>query len=80
MMSEPTSDEDLSEAIRDLVKRGELDEGSPAYGAALKAIHGGYSSLTRMQRALYDKTIVPALQRRAEGLPSDPAKGGRSEK
>jgi hypothetical protein len=50
MMSEPTSDEGLSDAIRDLIKRGELDEGAPAYGVALQAIHGGYGSLTRMQR------------------------------
>ena len=46
-MTEPVSDKDLSDAIRDLVKRGELDEGAPAYGVALKAIHGGYNSLTR---------------------------------
>jgi hypothetical protein len=77
-MSEPTSDEDLSEAIRDLVKRGELDEGAPAFGAALQAMHGGYNSLSRMQRALYDRVIAPALQRRAERLSS--ATEGKSEK
>jgi hypothetical protein len=57
-------DRGLSEAIQDLIKRGELDEGAPAYGVALQAIHQGYDSLTRMQKVLYDRVVVPALKRR----------------
>jgi hypothetical protein len=63
-------DKELLEAIQDLIKRGELDEGAPAYGTALQVIHGGYASLTRMQRALYDRVVTPALERRSRDLAS----------
>jgi hypothetical protein len=58
------------ELLEDLIKRGELDEGAPAYGTALQVLHGGYDSLTRMQRALYDKVVAPALERRSRELTS----------
>jgi hypothetical protein len=57
-------DQKLDEAIEDLLKRGDLDRGAPAYGVALKVIHTGYESLTRMQKALYNAVVVPALQKR----------------
>lgn len=63
-------DKELLEAIQDLIKRGELDEGAPAYGTALQVIHGGYQSLTRMQRTLYDRVVTPALERRSRDLAS----------
>ena len=68
MTTTPSFDKELLEAIQDLIKRGELDEGAPAYGTALQVIHGGYDSLTRMQRALYDRVVTPALQRRSRDL------------
>jgi hypothetical protein len=57
-------DKPLAEAIETLLKYGDLDKGAPAYGVALKAIHNGYPSLTRMEKALYDRVVVPALERR----------------
>jgi hypothetical protein len=57
-------DKPLAEAIEALLKYGDLDKGAPAYGVALKAIHNGYPSLTRMEKALYDRVVVPALERR----------------
>jgi len=57
-------DQPLAEAIERLLKHGDLDKGAPAYGVALKAIHNGYPSLTRMEKALYDRVVVPALERR----------------
>ena len=63
-------DKELLEAIQDLIRRGELDEGAPAYGTALQVIHGGYESLTRMQRSLYDRVVTPALERRSRDLAS----------
>lgn len=61
-------DQQLSDAIETLLKHGDLDKGAPAYGVALKAIHNGYPSLTRMEKALYDRVVVPALERRSIGL------------
>jgi hypothetical protein len=60
-------DKPLAEAIETLLKYGDLDKGAPAYGVALKAIHNGYPSLTRMEKALYDRVVVPALERRRAG-------------
>ena len=64
-MAETGYDQALADAVQDLVQRGELDIGSPAYGVALKAIHVGLASLTRMERKLYDQKVVPALDRHA---------------
>ena len=57
-MNEPSPDANVSDAIRDLVRRGEIDEGAPAFNAALQVMHAGYGSLTRMQRKLYDRAIA----------------------
>jgi hypothetical protein len=58
-------DQQLNDAIETLLRHGDLDKGAPAYGVALKAIHLGYSSLTRMEKGLYDRVVVPALERRS---------------
>ena len=58
-------DRQLNDAIETLLQHGDLDKGAPAYGVALKAIHLGYPSLTRMEKALYDRVVVPALERRS---------------
>jgi hypothetical protein len=56
-------DQQLNDAIETLLRHGDLDKGAPAYGVALKAIHLGYS--TRMEKGLYDRVVVPALERRS---------------
>ena len=59
-------DKKLVEAIEDLLRRGDLDKGAPAYSVAQKIVHTGYDSLTRMQKVLYDLVIVPALKTHSE--------------
>jgi hypothetical protein len=71
-------DQQLHDAIETLLEHGDLDKGAPAYGVALKAIHLGYPSLTRMEKALYDRVIVPALERRSvTGAPASPRRDER---
>ena len=65
MMDSSDFDQQLNDAIETLLQHGDLDKGAPAYGVALKAIHLGYPSLTRMEKALYDRVVVPALERRS---------------
>jgi hypothetical protein len=67
-MSVSDYDEELYEDIQDLLERGDLDKGAPAYGVAQQVIHRGYDSLTRMQRGLYDAVVVPALKKRGDEL------------
>jgi hypothetical protein len=59
-------DEKLAAAIDDLLRRGDLDKGAPAYGVALNVIHTGYDKLTPAQKRLYDSVVVPALAKRRE--------------
>jgi hypothetical protein len=66
-------DKPLADAIETLLEHGDLDKGAPAYGVALKAIHNGYPSLTRMEKALYDRVVVPALERRSVGPAAVPS-------
>lgn len=66
-MSETVTDRELSEQVAALVKRGHLDQGHPAYGVALAAIDLGYDRLTRAQKGLYDRVVVPALAALASG-------------
>jgi hypothetical protein len=61
-------DFDLYEAIKDLIEEGYLEEGTPAYGIALKAVDDGYENLSPKQKAVYDAVVVPALRRRADEL------------
>lgn len=67
-MSVNDYDEQLYDAIEDLVAEGELEKGTPAYGVAQQVIHNGYDSLTPKQRTLYDAVVIPALKRRGEEL------------
>jgi hypothetical protein len=59
-------DKNLVAAVEDLLRRGDLDKGAPAYSVAQKIAYTGYDSLTRMQTVLYDLVIVPALKTRSE--------------
>jgi hypothetical protein len=59
VQDEPTTD--LGRVLDFLVACGELDPGGPAYGVALVAAGRGYSRLTRAQRRLYDRDILPLL-------------------
>ncbi len=69
-MMDSEFDQQLNDAIETLLQHGDLDKGAPAYGVALKAIHLGYSSLTRMEKGLYDRVVVPALERRSVVSPT----------
>jgi hypothetical protein len=55
------SDEEQRVALADLLARGGLDPGAPAYSVAQKVIFSGYASLTRAQKGLYEAVIAPAL-------------------
>jgi hypothetical protein len=65
-VSDYDTDAELRAAIADLLKRGGLDPGVPAYGVAQKVIFSGYASLTPAQKRLYEAVIVPILSRRPE--------------
>jgi hypothetical protein len=67
-MSVNDYDEDLYEAIRDLVDEELLKEGTPPYGVAQQVIHQGYNSLTPKQRTLYDAVVIPLLIERGKEL------------
>jgi hypothetical protein len=67
-MSVNDYDEQLYDAIEDLLAEGELEKDTPAYGIAQQVIHNGYNSLTPKQRTLYDAVVTPALKRRGEEL------------
>lgn len=58
----------LYEAIQDLIEEGIIGEKDNAAGVARQVIHSGYDSLTAKQRTLYDKVIVPALEKRNEEI------------
>jgi hypothetical protein len=53
----------LNRGIDELIRRGDLDLGAPAYGTAMKAIQLGYERLTRSEKKLYGKVVIPALER-----------------
>jgi hypothetical protein len=54
-------DQELAEKVAALVEQGHISRGDPAYGVALNAIDLGYERLTRAQRGLYDRVVVPAI-------------------
>jgi hypothetical protein len=56
--------DDLSWAIESLLEDGEVESGTPAYGVAWKACHEGYGALNSSERAIFDRIVSPALQRR----------------
>ncbi|MDB5559858.1 MAG: hypothetical protein JWQ36_2792 [Enterovirga sp.] len=45
-------DFEFHERIQDLVDKGDLEEGTPAYGVAQQVIHSGFETLTPKQRTL----------------------------
>ncbi len=66
-LNDTLSDRDLAGQVAALVEFGHLDQGHPAYGVALAAIDLGYDRLTRAQKGLYDRVVVPALAALASG-------------
>lgn len=60
-MTQILPDQELAEKVAALVQAGHLDRGEPAYGVALAAIDLGYERMTRAQKRLYDRMVVPAL-------------------
>ena len=76
-MQKTLPDQELAESVSALVERGHLDRGDPAYGVAIAAIDLGYDRLTRAQRGLYDRVVVPALNALATGTPPAPQSAPR---
>lgn len=62
----------LSARVQDLIERGVLHPFDPVYDVALAAIDVGYDRLTRAQRGLFDRVLVPALEGRSEFRAGDP--------
>lgn len=68
-MTQILPDQELADKVAALVRGGHLDRGDPAYGVALAAIDLGYERMTRAQKRLYDRMVVPALAALASGTP-----------
>jgi len=68
-LTQTLPDQDLADKVAELVRGGHLDRGEPAYGVALAAIDLGYDRMTRAQKRLYDRTVVPALAALDAGEP-----------
>ncbi|HET7717903.1 MAG TPA: hypothetical protein VFK86_19925 [Bauldia sp.] len=66
-MANTLPDQELAKKVEALVERGDINRGDPVYGVALNAIDLGYDRLTRAQRNLYDRVLVPALKALDEG-------------
>ena len=60
-------DVDLLSAIEGLLEDGEIESGTPAFAIARQAAHQGYASLTASQQAIYDRVVLPALERWTSG-------------
>lgn len=67
-MSVNDFDEELHDAIADLVAQGEIEANSAAHGIARQVIDLGYMSLSAAQKYIYDTQVIPALKRRAREL------------
>lgn len=57
------SESDLLSAIEGLLADGEIESGTPAFAVARQAAYQGYASLTAGQQAIYDRVVLPALER-----------------
>jgi hypothetical protein len=68
-----TTEVDLLWAIEGLLEDGEIESGTPAYAIARQVAHQGFASLTASQQAIYNRVVIPALERRsaARGITSD---------
>jgi hypothetical protein len=65
-------DHDLYETIEELVFDGELEEGTAAYGIALKVCNDGKGSLSPNQLRVYEKHVEAKLLRQAPPVDYDP--------
>jgi hypothetical protein len=65
-MSVNDFDQELHDAIEELIDTGEIEAGTPAAGIAKRVVDQGYDSLTDAQKHVYDTYVVPALKRLAE--------------
>lgn len=59
---------ELSDAIEDLVDEGYIENPSKEYGVAQQVIHQGEESLTFKQRVVWEKGVVPALEKRSSEI------------
>ena len=62
-------DHDLYDAIEELVFDGELEEGTAAYGIAMKVCNEGKGSLSPKQLYIYERDVEAVLMRREPPLP-----------
>ena len=65
MRNNDPTDYELHDKIEDLVAKGLLGRGTPAYRIAQQVIHRGYESLSDQERTIYDSIVVPTLEIRA---------------
>lgn len=65
--------DELLWAIEGLLEDGEVESGTPAYGVAWKACREGYGALNSSERAIFDRVVSPALQRRTALDPAQAA-------
>jgi hypothetical protein len=60
--------EQLIDAIEDLVDEGYIEKPSKEYGVAQQVIHQGEGSLSPAQRVVWEQGLIPALKNRGEEL------------
>ena len=65
------TDWDLLEEVTDLINNGYLEQGTPAYAAALLAVEVGYDGLSPEQKVIFDGVVVPMMEKRAIQLDAE---------
>lgn len=65
-MSTDNYNEQLYEAICDLVDDGELEQRSSAHKIAMRVAHHGEQSLSDQQKHVYGRDIAPLLKKRTQ--------------
>jgi hypothetical protein len=71
MESNDQPDWDLLQEVTDLLNAGLLEQGTPAYSAALQAVEAGYDGLSPDQKTVFDSVVVPAMEKRAADLEAE---------
>jgi hypothetical protein len=59
---------ELSDKIEDLVDEAYIEKPSKEYGVAQQVIMQGEGSLTPKQRVVWEKGVIPVLQKRGEEI------------
>lgn len=56
-------DDDSHELLQDAVDEGLIEKGSAAHGVAKQCFDSGYSSLSHVQKATYDRHVTPHIKK-----------------